>query len=137
MSSRPWEFDEARARCAAASIQQKSAENAKLDAAKTAAQAEHDYRILLAQTIVTQHANGVAWTAAADLAKGDPAVAQLRMARDVAVGVRDGLDQAVWRSIADRKDTARFAVWSMRTAVADGSIHGGDQRLQWSGRDAA
>jgi len=137
MSSRPWEFDEARARCAAASIQQKSAENAKLDAARNAAQAEHDYRVLLAQTIVTKHADGVAWTATADLAKGDPAVAALRMARDIAVGVRDGMDQAVWRSIADRKDAQRFADWSMRTAIADGSIHGGDPRLQWTNGQAA
>lgn len=133
MSHVPWGFDEARARCTAASIQQKSAETAKRKAAHEAAAAERDYRVALALEIVRQHADdGVAWSVAADVARGNRQVADLRMRRDVAVGVRDSLEQAVWRASADRKDTARFAEWSMRVAVADGSIRGSDQRLQWT-----
>lgn len=51
---------------------------------KVYAQAEHDYRVLLSQRLTTLRAEGQAVTHLADIAKGEPEVAKLRMQRDIA-----------------------------------------------------
>ena len=66
-------------------------------------------------------ADGVAWSTAPDLARGDEAVARLRMERDIAEGVREAMEQALWRHVANRKDAQRFADWSQRRELAEGA----------------
>lgn len=108
----PWDFNEARAAARTASEAQREAENARRDAAETAARAELAYRKALAVKIVELHAEGVAWTVAQDVARGDEKVATLRYERDVAKGVLDAAEQRAWRHSADRKDTTEFIEWS-------------------------
>ena len=118
--SNPWTFDQARQACREASSHQEAAEDSFQQAAVEAAKGEEQYRLALAEEIIRQHDSGVAWTVAPDLARGNPKVAELRRKRDIAVGVRDALDQACWRRNADRKDAQRFADWSMRRELAEG-----------------
>jgi hypothetical protein len=128
-----WSFEEARQACRAASSAQAQAENAMRAAARDAAVKDEQYRVALAKEIVRQHADeGVSWSTAPDLARGNELVARLRRDRDIAEGVREALVQAAWRAAADRKDAQRFSDWSMRQQLADGSI-GDDKRLAWSG----
>jgi len=120
----PWEFGLAIVRCQEASRRQSMSEVAVREAASTAALDEESYRIALAEAIVRHHSEGVAWSVAADVARGDKHVAKLRRVRDISVGVRDALGQAVWRAGADRKDAQRFADWSMRRELAEGGASG-------------
>lgn len=108
----PWDFNEARAAARSASEAQREAEGAYKDAAEKRAEAELIYRKALARKIVELHAEGVAWTVAQDVARGDEKVAQLRFERDVAKGVLDAVEQRAWRHSADRKDTTQFVRWS-------------------------
>ena len=108
----PWDFNEARAAARSASETQREAENARREAAEKCAQAELLYRKALAHKIVELHADGVAWTVAQDVARGDEKVAQLRFERDVAKGVLDAAEQRAWRHTADRKDTTGLIEWS-------------------------
>lgn len=94
-----------------------------------------NYRVALAKEITRLHSQeGVAWSSTADLARGDEAVARLKLERDIAVGVREALAQAVWRATADRKDAQRFSDWSMRVETVTATQD--DSRLAWS-RQAA
>jgi DNA-binding transcriptional LysR family regulator len=117
----PYDFQGAREAAAAASRAQLDAERHLKDAARDFAEKEERYRVALAKEIVRQHAgDGVAWTVAPDLARGDATVARLRRERDIAEGVREAMQQAAWRRAADRKDTQRFIDWSLRRDVAEG-----------------
>lgn len=119
--SAPWTFQEATDNCRLAARGQEQAENALREAYRDFARREQAYRQALATEIVRQHAEeGVAWTVAPDLARGDSTVARLRMERDVAEGVKEAMQQAVWRATANRKDAQRFAEWSMRRNLAEG-----------------
>lgn len=118
--SGPYTFDEARDAARDASTLQKAAEDFIKQAAKESAQAEEAYRKALAEEIVRQHDDGVAWSVAPDLARGNKKVAELRRRRDIAEGVREASLQAAWRRTADRKDTQRFIDWSMRRELAEG-----------------
>lgn len=80
---------------------------------------EEAYRRALAERILEHHADGVAWTVCPELARGDARVARLRRERDIAEGVKEALQQAAWRRNADRRDTERFAEWSMRRELAE------------------
>lgn len=119
--SAPWTFDQAQAACREASALQLGAEKAMTEASKAAAEAEERYRIALAKQIVVEHESGVAWTVTPDLARGNAEVARLRRERDIAIGVQEATGQAAWRRTADRKDTQRFAEWSMRRELAEGA----------------
>lgn len=133
--SGPWSFQQARDACRQASAAQKQAEHAVEQAHRAAAKAEQDYRVALAKEITRLHSQeGVAWSSTADLARGDEAVARLKLERDIAVGVREALAQAVWRATADRKDAQRFSDWSMRVETVTATQD--DSRLAWS-RQAA
>lgn len=117
----PYDFQAAHAAAAAASRAQLESERNLKDAARDYAQKEEAYRVALAKEIVRQHADdGVAWTVAPDLARGNPTVARLRRDRDIAEGVREAMQQAAWRRAADRKDTQRFIDWSARRDIAEG-----------------
>lgn len=123
MTSRaPYDFAEARDAAAAASRAQAGAEDFMVDCAREAAKAEERYRVELAKEIVRQHnEDGVAWSVAPDLARGNTRVARLRHDRDIAEGVREAAAQASWRRAADRRDTSRFIDWSMRRDLAEGA----------------
>jgi hypothetical protein len=115
--------------CRQASQQQRAAENAMREASVDFAKAEEAYRLALAKEIVRQHAeDGVAWTVAPDLARGNEKVARLRRERDIAEGVREASQQGAWRRAADRKDAQRFADWSQRREMAENG--GPDTRLE-------
>lgn len=130
MSVAPWTFEQATANCRKATVAQESAEAAYLEAARSFAGAEEAYRKALAVAIVEAHDSGVAWTAAADLARGDDEVARLRRERDIAEGVREAMQQALWRHVANRKDAQRFADWSQRRELAEAGP--GSAQPAWS-----
>lgn len=131
----PYDFDQARAAAQNASASQNAAEKALRDASRDFAEKEERYRVALAKEIVRQHADeGVAWTVAPDLARGNAEVARLRRERDIAEGVREAMQQSCWRRAADRKDTQRFIDWSMRREFAEASP--GAMQPQWSGAAA-
>jgi hypothetical protein len=74
----------------------------------------------LSERITSLHADGVAWSAAADIARGEQKVAHLKMLRDIAAGVRDAAEQAGFRLNADRRILERLTEWSMRRELAEG-----------------
>jgi len=119
VNNRPWDFDEAREAARVASHTQQAAEEAMREAARDFAVAEEKYRVALAKKIVELHDDGVAWSACADLARGDTVVAQLRRQRDISEGVREACVHAAWRRAADRKDTQRFIDYSFRREFAE------------------
>jgi hypothetical protein len=120
VTHQPYDFGQARDAARLASLSQHNAEQALRDAARDFAEKEESYRVALAKEIVRQHeADGVAWTVAPDLARGEKEVAKLRRERDIAEGVREAMQQACWRRAADRKDTQMFCQWSMRRELAD------------------
>ena len=100
------------------------------EAVKKAAGAEERYRKLLAVQIVAEHDKGVAWSVAADVARGEAGVVRARYERDIAEGLKEAMAQAGWRTAADRKDAQRLSDWSQRQALADGLGTGMD--VQWS-----
>lgn len=119
MSEAPWTFAEAAAKCRRAAVAQEQAEQSYLAAARDFAAKEESYRVALAIEIVKTHGDGVAWSTAPDLARGDAEVARLRLERDIAEGVREAMEQALWRMAANRKDAQRFSDWSMRRELAE------------------
>lgn len=124
MTTQPYDFAQAREAAARASRAQEAAETGLRESARDFAEKEERYRIALAKEIVRQHAEeGVAWTVAPDLARGDVTVARLRRERDIAEGVREAMQQAAWRRAADRKDTQRLIDWSARREIAEGYGH--------------
>jgi chlorite dismutase len=121
-NNQPWSFEQAVGRCQRASNRQESAEQSLREAYVQAAEAEEAYRLELARQILQEHADGIAWTVASDVARGREKVARLRRDRDIAEGVRESMVQAAWRRAADRRDAQRFADWSQRREIAE--FHG-------------
>ncbi len=119
MSTHPHDFSAALDASKDASSTQRKAEQWLIDTSKELAAAEKAYRLALARRIMELHAEGVAWSSTADLARGDSTVAVLRYGRDVKAGVREAAQQAAWRAAADRKDANLFAGWSMRADLRD------------------
>ena len=116
----PFSFGEARAAAHQASLRQVDAERERVQAVEAAAAAELAYRTALARKIVELHAEGVAWSTTADIARGDKTVAELRFKRDVAAGVKEAQEQAGFRLNADRRVLERLVEWSMRRELAEG-----------------
>lgn len=112
----PYSFGEARVKIDEASRAMKSAEEFLRDSFKEAARTEREYRMALAARILELHADGVAWTACQDVARGDAKVARLRYERDVAEGVKEAAQGVTWRHTADRRDLSKLIDWSMRVA---------------------
>jgi hypothetical protein len=121
--SAPWSFSESRDAAGKASRAQRAAEDFIRDAYRAKALAEEAYRIGLAQRITELHAEGVAWSSTADLARGDTRIAGLRRERDIAEGVCEAAVHAAWRRVADRRDTERFIDWSFRRELAEFGGH--------------
>jgi hypothetical protein len=116
MTAIPFDFAQARAAARKASESQAATENALLEASRKKASTERAYRESLAKRILSAHHEGIAWSVASDVARGDKEVAGLRYERDVAAGTVAALEQACWRHAADRKDLQRLINWSERTA---------------------
>lgn len=119
MSNAPWDFGEAKKAARQASQNQAAAEGLIKQAAKDYALADQAYRLALAKKILELHADGVAWTSTGDLARGDKHVTDLKVARDIAEGVKDAATHAAWRASNDRQDTQRFIEWSRRRDLAE------------------
>jgi hypothetical protein len=120
ISESPFTFGEARQAAHHASQRQLDAETARVEAARDSAGKELTYRRLLAEQIVKNHASGIAWTVAADVARGDDAVSSARFDRDVAAAVLQAQEQAGFRLNADRRVLERLVEWSMRRELAEG-----------------
>ena len=120
MTEAPFTFTEARQAAHQASQRQVDGERTRVEAATEHAVTELAYRKALAERMTVARAEGVAWTAAADLARGDERVAQLRYERDVAAGVLAAAEQAGYRLNADRRVLERLVEWSMRRELAEG-----------------
>lgn len=130
MTTAPYDFTEAVAAARRAAEAQKAGEQAVRDAATDLGEKERAYRLALARKIVELRAGGNAATLAADLARGDEGVADLRYARDVADGVLKAAEQRAWRHTADRKDMLEFITWSRMRDLAEG-YHGAAEP-RWS-----
>lgn len=126
-----WSFQQAQQAMREAASNQRAAETALRRAVRTNAETERDYRKALALRLVELRSEGLAATACADVARGEPRIAELRYKRDIAAGVVEACRQELFARSSDRRDVARLAEWSMRREIADGS--GGDPRLSWSG----
>jgi hypothetical protein len=112
---KPFLIEDARQAAHKASEQQRSVEDQIRDASRKLADAERLYRLELTTRILYLHANdGVAWTACEAIARGEPNVAGLRHARDIAKGVLDSVQQQGFRYGADRRDLHQLIVWSQR-----------------------
>jgi hypothetical protein len=112
--SAPWTFEESQNAARKASMAQRGAEDFIRDAYRRFALAEEAYRVALAMRITELHAEGVAWSSTADLARGDKLVARLRRDRDISEGVKEAAAQAGWRASKDRDDVQSFIGWSQR-----------------------
>ena len=112
---RPLEIADAREAAHKASELQRGVEDAIRDASRKLAEAERQYRLAPTKRIMHLHAqDGVAWTACDVIARGEPAVADLRYQRDVAKGVLEAAQQQAFRYGADRRDLHRLIEWSQR-----------------------
>ena len=120
MSNQPYDFAQAQAASAAASNNQRRAEQFVIDSTRAYAEAERAYRKALASKIVELKAGGMAVTACGDVARGESAVADLKYRRDVAEGVKEAAVQSSWRASGDRKAEQTFCEWSMRRDLAEG-----------------
>jgi hypothetical protein len=120
--SGPWTIDQAKDAARQASTSQRAAENFIREAFKQFALSEEKYRTALAVRITELHAEGVAWSATADLARGDKGVARLKRERDIAEGVVEAAKQAGWRASKDRDDVQAFIGWSQRREFAEAGV---------------
>lgn len=62
---------------------------------KVYSQTEHDYRVLLSKRLTELRAEGQAVTHLADIAKGEPEVAKLRLQRDIAESLYKSCQEAI------------------------------------------
>jgi hypothetical protein len=115
----PWDFDEARDKLRACSSEQKASEEFIRTAYKGYAEAEKAYRLGKGSKITELRSSGESVTLAADLARGDAHVADLRMRRDIAEGVVEASKQRSYTAAADRKDAQGLAQWSQRRELAE------------------
>lgn len=110
----PLEIQDARTAEHEASRLQASVEDNLRRDSKALAEAQRAYYKLLSTRILTLKAEGHAITACATIAKGEPEVANLRYARDVAKGIWEATRQESFRRGADRAAVGRLVDWSMR-----------------------
>lgn len=59
------------------------------------AQAEHDYRLALSKRLTVLRAEGNPVTHLADIAKGEPEIAKLRMERDIADSLYESAQESI------------------------------------------
>lgn len=115
----PFDIADARQAVKVAGRIQEQIEDQLRDESRKLAEAERVYRQALAERIVALKAEGTAWTACGDVARGTPEVARLRMERDIQEGILDSVRQAAFRRGSDRRDLTRLIDWSARRDLAD------------------
>jgi len=115
----PFDLPDAREAVKVAGRIQAQVEDDLRSASRSLAEGERSYREALAETIVSLHADGTAWSVCGDIARGERRVARLRMERDVAEGVLDATRQNAFRRGADRRDLSQILSWSARRDLAD------------------
>lgn len=116
----PWEFDTAKQASDDASAEQVRVEGETKEAFKMFAKAERAYRVALARKMWEFKRSGVAITACEVLAKGDEEIADLKVERDEAEGLKETAKQAAWKANADRRDVESLIDWSKRRELAEG-----------------
>jgi 3-deoxy-D-arabino-heptulosonate 7-phosphate (DAHP) synthase len=119
-ASQPYDFATAQKAQERASDRQRQAEQFIIDTWKAHAEAERAYREALSTRIVQLKADGVAATVCRDIARGEKAIAALKVKSLIAEGVREAASQAAWRTSQDRKAQQTFLEWSMRRDLAEG-----------------
>lgn len=128
--SGPWTFEQAQLANREAAALQAGSETAIKDAFRAAGEAENAYRQAHAEALVRARASGDPVSVCEAVAKADPRVCELRLARDVAEGVKKAAEQEAWRRSADRRIAEGFLNWSMRRELSE---HGQpDDRLSWA-----
>lgn len=111
----PLQIEDARQAAYQASENQRAVEDMVRNASKDLAEAERLYRKKLTTRMLILHADdGVAWTAAESVARGEKEIADLRYGRDVKEGVLEAARQQAFRRGADRRDLDTLLNWSMR-----------------------
>lgn len=120
MSVQPYDWPQAQHAQEQARAEQRAAEKWVIDAWKQYAAAERAYREALAAKIVKLKAEGMAVTAAGDVARGDPPIAHLKYLRDVAEGMKEAAMIGSWRASKNRQAEQTFLEWSMRRDLAEG-----------------
>lgn len=131
----PFSFAQARDASTRAQHLQLDAEQTLRDLARAAATAEELYRKALARRIVHAHEQeGIAWSVAPDIARGDPSVAGLRRDRDIVQGSLEAQKNVLWRLTANRRDVLALVEWSARRELAERGP--GAQEPSWSGAAA-
>ena len=114
---RPYDYGGSKRAFARGSREQAEAARFQREAGEKLAQAERDYRVALAKKVHHLHAvEGVAWTACADLARGDEEVAALKFARDLARATYEACEQVAWQASSNRRALERLVDWSARIA---------------------
>ena len=124
MSNRPYDFAEARQAVSRAAKAQLGAEKDRAEAVEVYAGAERDYRVSLSVRIVALHNSGVAWSVAADVARGEAEVAELRRLRDIAYGMLAVAENRSFRTGADRRSVDQLVTWSMKRELSDPGVGG-------------
>lgn len=111
----PLQIEDARQAAYKASENQRAVEDMVRSASGDLAEAERLYRKKLTTRMLILHADdGVAWTAAESVARGEKEIADLRYDRDVKEGVLEAARQQAFRRGADRRDLDTLLNWSMR-----------------------
>lgn len=121
--SGPFDFDEAKDAMMEASRVQAELEERLPAVYDQASVSNGAYRMEMARKTMEAHDNGVSsWSAAIEVARGDPEVEKLRRQRDLDEGVKEAVSQQAFRMAADRRDLSRLIDWSARVAVASGDL---------------
>lgn len=117
--TRPYDWRQAQEAQATARAEQRASEAWVIDSWKAYAAAEQAYRQALATKIVQLKADGLAVTAAGDVARGDPKIAHLKYLRDVAEGTKEAAVMGGWRASKNRNAAQTFLEWSCRRDLAE------------------
>jgi hypothetical protein len=108
-----WDFNACRNAAKNADLAQRDGEAAYQEANEVYARAEAAYRVELAKETLKLRADGMAATLVPDLAKGNERISSLRLERDIAKGLLDAANHAMWRHNATRRDVQRFVDYSL------------------------
>lgn len=119
-ATQPYDFLRAQQANTTASATQRAAEKFIIDCYTQYANAEAAYRKALSDRLVTLRAEGGPVTGNGDIARGERLIADLKMRRDIAEGMKEASVQAAWRASKDREAELKFIEWSMRRDLADG-----------------
>ena len=113
MSINVWDFNACRNAAKNADLAQRDGEAAFQEANEVFAWAVAAYRVELAKETLKLRADGMPATLVPDLAKGNERISSLRLERDIAKGLLDAANHAMWRHNATRRDVQRFVDYSL------------------------